>query len=164
MGEASGDIARSAAIAADYGFQVPGIQINRFCASGLDAVAAGAAGHGGPEGSRGRRRCREHEPRRHGCLGHAAGGGPERGDPLYFSPQGVAADFIATKYGFSRDDVDALAVASHKKAAAAWAEGRFAKSVVPVKDVNGLTILAKDETIRPNTDMQTLAASRPPSR
>ncbi len=76
--------------------------------------------------------------------------------PSYFSPQGVAADLIATKYGFSRDDVDAYAVESHKRAAAAWAEGRFAKSVVPVKDVNGLTILGRDETIRPSTDMQTL--------
>jgi acetyl-CoA C-acetyltransferase len=76
--------------------------------------------------------------------------------PSYFSPQGVAADLIATKYGFSRDDVDALAVASHRKAAKAWEEGRFSKSVIPVRDVNGLTILAKDETIRPATDMQTL--------
>ncbi|MCA3661553.1 MAG: acetyl-CoA C-acyltransferase, partial [Methylobacterium sp.] len=157
VGEASGDIARSAAIAADYGFQVPGIQINRFCASGLDAVAAGAAqvmagqkdlvvGGGVESMSR---------------VGMGASGmlpavDPSVAIPSYFSPQGVAADLIATKYGFTRDDCDAFAVSSHRRAAAAWEEGRFAKSVVPVKDVNGLTILAKDETIRPNTDMQAL--------
>ncbi len=76
-------------------------------------------------------------------------------------PQGVSADMIATKYGFSRDDVDAYAVESQKRAAAAWAEGRFTKSVVPVKDQLGLTILDHDETMRPNTDMQTLAALNP---
>jgi acetyl-CoA C-acetyltransferase len=157
VGEASGDIARSAAIAAGYGESVPGIQINRFCASGLDAVAFGAAqvmagqkdiviGGGVESMSR---------------VGMGASGmlpavDPSVAIPSYFSPQGVAADLIATKYGFSRDDVDAYAVESHKRAAAAWAEGRFAKSVVPVKDVNGLTILGRDETIRPSTDMQTL--------
>ena len=157
VGEASADIARSAAIAAGYGFQVPGLQINRFCASGLDAVAAGAAqvmagqkdlviGGGVESMSR---------------VGMGASGmlpalDPSVAIPSYFSPQGVAADLIATKYGFSRDDVDQVAVESHKRAAAAWADGRFSKSVVPVRDVNGLTILGRDETIRPNTDMQTL--------
>lgn len=157
VGEASADIARSAAIAAGYGFQVPGLQINRFCASGLDAVAAGAAqvmsgqkdmviGGGVESMSR---------------VGMGASGmlpalDPSVAIPSYFSPQGVAADLIATKYGFSRDDVDQVAVNSHKRAAAAWADGRFSKSVVPVKDINGLTILGRDETIRPNTDMQTL--------
>ena len=74
----------------------------------------------------------------------------------YFLPQGISADLIATKYGFSRDDVDAYAVESQKRAARAWDEGRFAKSVVPVKDVNGLTLLARDEHMRPSTDMQSL--------
>ncbi|MGL5363641.1 MAG: acetyl-CoA C-acyltransferase, partial [Bosea sp. (in: a-proteobacteria)] len=74
----------------------------------------------------------------------------------YFMPQGIAADLIATKYGFSRDDVDAYAVESHKRAAKAWGEGRFANSVIPIKDVNGLTILGRDETIRPNSDMQAM--------
>lgn len=136
---------------------MPGIQINRFCASGLDAVAFGAAqvmagqkdvviGGGVESMSR---------------VGMGASGmmpavDPSVAIPSYFSPQGVAADLIATKYGFSRDDVDAYAVESHKRAAAAWAEGRFAKSVVPVRDVNGLTILGRDETIRPSTDMQAL--------
>src|SRR5260221_2115933 len=76
--------------------------------------------------------------------------------PAYFMPQGVSADLIATKYGFSRDDVDAYAVQSQQRAAKAWDEGRFKNSVVPVKDVNGLTILAKDEHMRPTTTMQSL--------
>ena len=78
--------------------------------------------------------------------------------PAYFMPQGVSADLIATKYGFSRDDVDAYAVQSQQRAAKAWDEGRFKNSVVPVKDVNGLTILAKDEHMRPTTTMQSLGA------
>ncbi len=81
--------------------------------------------------------------------------------PSWFMPQGVSADLIATKYGFTRDDVDAYAVESQKRAGAAWAEGRFAKSVVPVKDVNGLTILDRDEHLRPGTDMQALASLKP---
>ncbi len=159
VGEASGDIARSVAVAAGYGWQVPGIQINRFCASGLDAVAYGAAqvmagqkdliiGGGVEAMSR---------------VGMGASGmmpavDPSVAIPSYFSPQGVAADLIATKYGFSRDDADALAVESHARAAKAWEKGYFSKSVVPVKDVNGLTILGRDETIRPTTNMQTLGA------
>lgn len=162
VGEASADIARSAAIAAGYGESVPGIQINRFCASGLDAVAAAAAqvmagqkdmviGGGVESMSR---------------VGMGASGmlpavDPSVAIPSYFSPQGVAADLIATKYGFTRDDVDAFAIESHKRAAKAWNEGRFSKSVIPVKDINGLTILAQDETIRPNADMQTLGGLKP---
>src|ERR1700741_2090930 len=76
-------------------------------------------------------------------------------------PQGISADLIATKYGFSRDEVDAYAVESQKRAAAAWDEGRFKHSVVPVRDVNGITILAKDEHMRPTTTMQSLAALQP---
>ncbi len=159
VGEASGDIARSAAIAAGYGESVPGIQINRFCASGLDAVAAAAAqvmagqkdmaiGGGVEAMSR---------------VGMGASGmmpavDPSVAIPSYFSPQGVAADLIATKYGFTRDACDALAVESHKRAAIAWAEGRFAKSVVPVKDMNGMVLLERDETIRPDANMQALGA------
>lgn len=162
VGEASGDIARSAAIAAGFGEKVPGIQINRFCASGLDAVAFGAAqvmagqkdmviGGGVESMSR---------------IGMGASGmmpavDPSVAIPSYFSPQGVAADLIATKYGFSRDDVDAFAVESHKRAHAAWEAGRFSKSVIPVKDINGLTILAKDETIRPEANMQALGGLKP---
>jgi acetyl-CoA C-acetyltransferase len=162
VGEAGSDIARAAAIAADYGKEVPGVQINRFCASGLEAVNFAAAqvmsgakdmtiGGGVESMSR---------------VGIGASGGAWPVDPSiaiksYFMPQGVSADLIATKYGFSRDDVDEYAVQSQKRAAKAWEEGRFKKSVVPVEDVNGLTILDKDEHMRPNTDMQSLAQLKP---
>src|SRR3954467_2087052 len=162
VGEAGGDIARAAAITAGYGAQVPGVQINRFCASGLDAVNFAAAqvmsgqqdmAIGGGVESMSR-------------VGIGASGGAWPVDPhiaikSYFMPQGVSADLIATKYGFSRDDVDAYAVESQKRTAKSWDEGRFTKSVVPVKDVNGITLLAKDEHMRPSTDMQSLAALKP---
>ena len=159
VGEAGGDIARAAVFAADYGHHVPGMQINRFCASGLDAINMGAAqvmtGHhdlvvsGGVESM--------------SRVGIGASGGAWPVDPLialpsYFMPQGVSADLIATKYGFSRDDCDAYAVESQRRTARSWDEGRFANSVVPVADVNGITILDKDEHPRPDTDMQSLAA------
>ena len=162
VGEAGGDIARVAALTAGYGNGVPGVQINRFCASGLDAVNFAAAeimsgqhdmtiGGGVESMSR---------------VGIGAAGGAWPMDPAialksYFMPQGISADLIATKYGFSRDDVDAYAVESQKRAATAWSEGRFARSVVSVKDVNGLTILAKDEHMRPSTTMQSLAQLNP---
>jgi acetyl-CoA C-acetyltransferase len=162
IGEAGGDIARAAALVAGFGDGVPGIQINRFCASGLDAVNFAAAevmsgqhemtiGGGAESMSR---------------VGIGASGGAWPVDPsiavaTYFLPQGISADLIATKYGFSRDDVDAYAVESQKRAAKAWDEGRFKNSVIPIKDVNGLTILAKDEHMRPGTTMQTLAALQP---
>ena len=162
VGEAGGDIARAAALVAGFGDGVPGVQINRFCASGLDAVNFAAAevmsgqhditiGGGVESMSR---------------VGIGASGGAWPVDPsiavkTYFLPQGISADLIATKYGFSRDDVDAYAVESQKRAAKAWDEGRFKNSVMPVKDVNGLTILAKDEHMRPSTTMQTLAALQP---
>src|SRR5438270_9641019 len=99
-------------------------------------------------------------------VGIGASGGawpmdPSMAVPAYFMPQGVSADLIATKYGFSRDDVDAYAVQSQQRAGKAWEEGRFNKSVVPVKDQNGLTILAKDEHMRPTTTMQSLAQLQP---
>jgi len=162
VGEAAADIARTAALVAGYGDSVAGVQINRFCASGLDAVNFAAAqimsgqqhlAVGGGVESMSR-------------VGIGSAGGAWSVDPSiavahYFLPQGVSADLIATKYGFSRDDVDAYAVESQKRAAAAWDEGRFNRSVVPVKDVNGLTILAKDEHMRPGTTMQSLAALQP---
>jgi acetyl-CoA C-acetyltransferase len=94
-------------------------------------------------------------------VGMGASGGAWPVDPgvaiaSYFLPQGISADLIATKYGFTRDDVDAYAVESQKRAGRAWDEGRFKKSVVPVKDINGLTVLARDEHMRPQTDMQSL--------
>ena len=162
VGEAGGDIARAAALVAGFGDGVPGIQINRFCASGLDAVNFAAAeimsgqhqmtiGGGAESMSR---------------VGIGASGGAWPVDPslavkTYFLPQGISADLIATKYGFSRDDVDAYAVESQKRTAKSWDEGRFKNSVMAVKDCNGLTILAKDEHMRPSTTMQTLAALQP---
>jgi acetyl-CoA C-acetyltransferase len=157
VGEAGGDTPRAAALKAGFGKEVPGVQINRFCASGLDAVALAAAqvmsgmkdiAIGGGVESMSR-------------VGMGASGGAWPVDPgiaidNYFLPQGISADLIATKYGFSRDDVDAYAVESQKRAGKAWDEGRFSKSVVPVKDINGLTILARDEHMRPQTDMQSL--------
>jgi len=162
VGEAGGDIARNAVFAAGYPHTVPGMQVNRYCASGLDAVnlahAAIVSGQhdmivaGGVE-SMSRVGI--------GAAGNAWAVDPVVALPGYFVPQGVAADLIATKYGFTRADVDAYAVESQKRAAAAWGEGRFAKSVVPVKDVNGLTILDRDEHMRPETSMQGLAALTP---
>ena len=162
VGEAGGDIARAAALVAGYGDSVAGVQINRFCASGLDAVNFAAAqimagqqtmAIGGGVESMSR-------------VGIGSAGGAWAVDPSiavahYFLPQGISADLIATKYGFSRDDVDAYAVESQQRAAAAWQDGRFDRSVTPVKDVNGLTILAKDEHMRPGTTMQSLAALQP---
>jgi acetyl-CoA C-acetyltransferase len=159
VGEAGGDIARTCALNAGLGTTAPGIQINRFCASGLDAVNFAAAqvmsgqkdlAVGGGVESMSRVGM--------GASGYGIAFDPAVAIDSYFMPQGVAADLIATKYGFSRDDVDAYAVESHKRAAKAWDKGHFKKSVISVKDVNGLTILAKDETIRPNTDMQALGA------
>ena len=162
VGEAGGDIARAAALTAGYGDHVPGVQINRFCASGLDAINFAAAqvlsgqhdmtiGGGVESMSR---------------VGIGASGGawpvdPQIAVPTYFMPQGVSADLIATRYGFSRDECDAFAVESQKRAGKAWEEGRFSKSVVPVKDCNGLTILDRDEHMRPSTDMQSLASLKP---
>jgi acetyl-CoA C-acetyltransferase len=162
VGEAGGDIARVAAIMAGYGDEVPGVQINRFCASGLDAINFAAAevmsgqhdmtiGGGVESMSR---------------VGIGASGGAWPLDPSialksYFLPQGISADLIATKYGFSRDDVDAYAVESQKRSKASWDAGNFASSVVPVKDVNGITILDKDEHMRPSTTMQSLGQLQP---
>ena len=162
VGEAGGDIARAAALVADYGTHVPGVQINRFCASGLDAINFAAAqvmagqhdltvGGGVESMSR---------------IGLGASGGAWPVDPAiavksYFMPQGVSADLIATKYGFSRDDCDAYAVESQKRSAQSWNEGLFKNSVVPVRDINGITLLDRDEHMRPSTDMQSLASLKP---
>jgi acetyl-CoA C-acetyltransferase len=96
-----------------------------------------------------------------GASGGAWAMDPQIAVPSYFMPQGISADLIATRYGFSRDDVDAYAVESQKRAATAWQEGRFKDAVIPVKDVNGITILAKDEHMRPTTTMQSLASLNP---
>ncbi|MCP4183837.1 MAG: acetyl-CoA C-acetyltransferase [Hyphomicrobiales bacterium] len=159
VGEAGADIARAAVFEAEYDNQTPGMQINRFCASGLDAINLAAskiqAGSddiviaGGVESM--------------SRVGMGMAGGawpmdPSVAIPSYFLPQGISADLIASKYGFSRDDVDAYAVESQKRAERSWNEGRFDNSVVPIKDQNGLTILATDEHMRPSSDMQSLAS------
>ncbi|KQT61551.1 acetyl-CoA acetyltransferase [Methylobacterium sp. Leaf456] len=162
VGEAGGDIARAAALVADYGTHVPGVQINRFCASGLDAINFAAAqvmagqhdmtvGGGVESMSR---------------IGIGASGGAWPVDPAiavksFFMPQGISADLIATKYGFSRDACDAYAVESQKRSAKSWAEGLFKNSVVPVRDINGITLLDRDEHMRPSTDMQSLGQLKP---
>ncbi|WP_062011112.1 acetyl-CoA C-acetyltransferase [Aureimonas sp. AU4] len=159
VGEAGSVIPKASAFEAGYDFAAPGMQISRFCASGLDAVNLGAAKvafgsddlviAGGVESM--------------SRVGMGMSGGawimdPSVAIPAYFMPQGVSADLIATKYGFTRDDVDAYAVESQKRAARSWEEGRFARSVVPVRDQNGLVILDRDEHMRPGTDMQSLGS------
>jgi len=162
VGEAGGVIGRMGALAAGFGDKVPGIQISRFCASGLDSVNFAAAqvmagqhdltiGGGVESMSR---------------VGMGASGGawpvdPSLAIPAYFMPQGISADLIATKYGFARDDVDAYAVQSQKRAAEAWADNRFKGSIASVKDINGVTLLDRDEHMRPSTDMQSLASLKP---
>jgi acetyl-CoA C-acetyltransferase len=162
VGEAGANIARTAVLNADYAQTVAGIQVHRFCASGLDAINFAAAeiksgmhdmAIGGGVESMSR-------------IGIGASGGAWPVDPSialksYYLPQGISADLIATKYGFSRDDVDAYAVESQARAARSWQSGAFARSIVPVKDVNGLPILDRDEHMRPETTMQSLASLRP---
>ncbi|SDA38591.1 acetyl-CoA C-acetyltransferase [Sinorhizobium sp. NFACC03] len=160
--DAGAVIPKAAAFEAGYSTRAPGMQISRFCASGLDAINFGAAKiaqgaddiviAGGVESM--------------SRVGLGMSGGswfmdPSVNLPAFFMPQGVSADLIATKYGFSRDDVDAYAVESQKRAAHSWEKGYFKKSVVPVKDGNGLTILDRDEHMRPGTDMQALASLNP---
>lgn len=157
--EAGGDITRTAILQAEYDESVAGVQLNRYCASGLDSVnfaaskiMAGAddVAIGGGVESMSRIGI--------GAAGNAWPMDPSVAVPSYFVPQGISADLIATKYGFSRDDVDAYAVESQKRSAKSWEDGRFKKSIAPVKDINGLTILDHDEHMRPTTDMQSLAS------
>ena len=158
VGEQGSCIARMAALNADYDQGVPGKQLNRFCASGLEAVNTAAAQimagqsdltiGGGIE-------CMSRVP-----MGSDSG--PMHADPAfayksYFVPQGIGADLIATMYGFSRDDVDAYAVESQRRAANAWDKGYFDNSIVPIKDHIGMTLLDKDEHMRPGTSMEDLA-------
>ena len=162
VGEAGSVIPRSSAFEAGYDQKAPGIQLSRFCASGLDAINLGAAKIAGGSDDIVIAGGVESMSR----VGMGMSGGawfmdPSVGLPGYFVPQGVSADLIATKYGFSRDDVDAYSVESQKRAAHAWEKGYFKNSVVPVKDQNGMTILDRDEHMRPSTDMQSLASLNP---
>ncbi len=162
VGEQGGCLARSAVLASDLHEAIPGLAINRFCASGMEAVNLAAnqvkagAGHayiaGGVE-MMGRVAM--------GSDGAAIAVDPGLAMKTYFVPQGISADIIATEYGFSRDQADALAMESQRRAAVAWAEGRFSKSVLTIHDQNGLPILSTDEYMRPGTDMQALGALKP---
>jgi acetyl-CoA C-acetyltransferase len=162
VGEQGGCLARSAVLASDLDQSIPGLAINRFCASGLEAInlaanqVRGGAGNGYIAGGvemMGR------VPM--GSDGAAIAVDPSLAMETYFVPQGISADLIATQYGFSRDDADALAVESQRRAKAAWEDHRFDKSVMTVRDQNGLTILDRDEYMRPETNMQSLGALKP---
>ena len=162
VGEQGADIARVAVLNAEYAETTAGVQIDRFCASGLEAcnmaaskVMTGEADMaigGGIESM-------SRVPM--GAAGGAWSADPQVAMKTYFAPQGIGADTIATKYGFSRDDVDAYAVESQRRAAQAWDEGRFSKSVIAVKDQMGGTQLDRDEHMRPDASMQSLAALNP---
>lgn len=162
VGEQGGCLARSAVLLSDLDERIPGLAINRFCASGMEAVnlaanqVRGGAGQayiaGGVE-MMGRVAM--------GSDGAAIAVDPTLAMKTYFVPQGISADIIATQYGFTRDQADALAVESQRRAADAWKDNRFAKSIVAVTDQNGLTILDHDEYMRPGTDMQALGALKP---
>ena len=162
VGDQGADIARLAVLYADYDQSVSGVQINRFCASGLEAVnmAAGQVMSGQADLSIGG----GVESMSRVPMSSSGGAWPLDPDvafKTYFIPQGISADLLATKYGYSRDDVDSYAVESQKRARTAWEAGHFAGSVVPVEDQNGLSILEKDEHMRPNTTMQNLASLTP---
>ncbi len=162
VGDQGADIAKTSAIAAGLPDTVAGTQINRFCASALEAINIAAqkvrAGWdqlvvaGGVESM-------SRVPM--GSDGGAWAMDPETAYDTYFVPQGISADLIATTEGFTRDDVDAYAVLSQERAAKAWSAGNFTKSVVPVKDINGVTILDHDEFMRPGTTMADLAKLKP---
>ncbi|MFQ5346410.1 MAG: acetyl-CoA C-acetyltransferase [Rhodothalassiaceae bacterium] len=162
VGEEGACIPRIAAINAGFAETVAGVQINRFCASGLEAcnMAAGQVMAGQTDLMIGGGV--EHMSRvPMGSDGGAWATDPAVAIPTYFVPQGISADLIATKYGYSRDDLDAYAVESQKRAKRAWDEGRFQRSIVPVKDVIGEIVLDHDEHMRPETDMQSLGALKP---
>ncbi|WP_328422987.1 acetyl-CoA C-acetyltransferase [Micromonospora sp. NBC_00389] len=162
VGEQGGDLARAAALLAGLPDQVGGVQLNRFCASGLEAVNAAAARirsgwehlllAGGVESM-------SRVPM--GSDGAAWATDPQTALVTSFVPQGVSADLIATMEGFTRDDVDGYALRSQERAAKAWAGGHFARSVVPVRDGNGLDILTVDEHLRPETTREALGRLTP---
>jgi acetyl-CoA C-acetyltransferase len=162
IGEQGSDIAKTAALAAGYPETVAGVQLNRFCASGLEAVNQAAARvrsgfedlilAGGVESM-------SRVPM--GSDGGAWAMDPATALTTGFVPQGIGADLIATLGGWTREDVDAYAAESHHRAAKAWANGYFADAIVPVRDKNGLTVLEHDELVRPDTTVESLAGLKP---
>ncbi len=162
IGEQGGDIAKTAALASGFPETVAGVQLNRFCASGLEAVNQAAARvrsgfedlilAGGVESM-------SRVPM--GSDGGAWAADPATALRTGFVPQGIGADLIATLEGWSRTDVDAYAAESHHRAAKAWANGYFAESVAPVKDLNGVVLLDHDELVRPDTSVEGLAGLKP---
>ena len=162
VGEQGGDIARTAALVAGLDESVAGVQVNRFCASGLEAVnlAAQKVGSGfenlvlagGVESM-------SRVPL--GSDGGAWAQDPTTNFDTYFVPQGIGADLIATTEGFTRGDVDTFAAESQKRAANAWENGYFEKSIVPVKDINGITLLDRDEHMRPGSTVESLSKLNP---
>ncbi len=160
--EQGGCLARSAVLASDLDESIPGLAINRFCASGMEAVNLAANQVRGGAGQAYIAGGVEMMSRvAMGADGAAIAADPSIAMEQYFAPQGIGADIIATQYGFSRADADAFAVESQRRAKMAWDAGRFAKSVIPVRDQNGLSILEHDEYMRPSTDMQSLGALNP---
>jgi len=161
VGEQGSVIARTALLNADYAENVPGKQLNRFCASGLEAINTAAAQvmagqsdltiGGGVE-------CMSRVPM--GSDSGAMHADPAIASKIYFAPQGIGADLIATRAGFKREDVDAYAVESQNRAAHAWENGYFEKSVVPIRDHIGIPLLEKDEHMRPGTSLEDLAELR----
>lgn len=160
--EQGGCLARTAVLASDLDERIPGLSINRFCASGMEAVNLAAnqvrGGAGGAYIAGGVEMMSRVAM---GSDGAAIAVDPSIAMESYFVPQGISADIIATEYGFSRDEADALAVESQRRAKVAWDDKRFDKSVVTVRDQNGLAILDHDEYMRPQTDMQSLGALNP---
>jgi len=157
--EQGGCLARTSVLASDLDERIPGLSINRFCASGMEAVNLAAnqvKGGAGDAYIAGGVECMSRVAM--GSDGAAIAVDPSVAMNTYFVPQGISADIIATEFGFSRDDADAFAVESQNRAAAAWEDSRFEKSIVTIKDRNGLTILDRDEYMRPGTDMQALGA------
>ena len=160
--EQGGCLARTAVLASDLNERVPGLSINRFCASGMEAVNLAAnqvKGGAGEAYIAGGVECMSRVAM--GSDGAAIAADPSVAMKTYFVPQGISADIIATEYGFTRDDADAFAMESQARAAKAWEDGRFKKSIVEIKDQNGLPILDRDEYMRPGTDMQALGALKP---
>jgi len=162
VGEQGANIARVAALVAGYDQSAPGVQINRYCASGLEAcnmATAKVMSGQSPLAVGGGVESMSRVPM--GTGGGAWPADPAVALPTYFVPQGISADLIASLYGYSRADVDAYALESQRRAAAAWSERRFARSIVPVRDVNGLVVLDRDEHMRPETTADSLAKLEP---